>query len=173
MGLPSWWLQFYQTTKHIKMKKIILASLLSLAIWCVNAQETAVSELPETEQKVAITLGVLQGGGSLLGADLEFMVAKQFSVQLGAGFVGYGAALNYHLKPSIRSSMISLNYWHQGAGETHTQTLLGPTYVFRAKKLFTAQLGLGFPLEKGPAWPSDQTHPPVMLMYSLGIYLPI
>ena len=56
------------------MKKIILASLLSLAIWCVSAQETEVSELPKNEQKVAITLGVLQGGDSLLGADLEFMV---------------------------------------------------------------------------------------------------
>ena len=84
-----------------------------------------------------------------------------------------GAAINYHLKPSIRSSYITLQYWHQGVNETYTQRLLGPAFVFRAKKLLTASLGLGFALEKGPNWPDDKEQPPVMFTYSIGIYLPV
>jgi opacity protein-like surface antigen len=127
----------------------------------------------EIEPKAAVTVGVLQGGGSLVGADFELLAGKRVGLQIGAGFVGFGAGLNYHLNPGIKSSMISVQYWHQGAGDSYTQSLIGSTYVFRAKKLFTAQLGLGFPLEKGPGWPDDKDQPPVMLMYSIGIYLPI
>lgn len=155
-------------TKFISLFSFLLLTL-SLA-----AQEIAtLTEMPAKEPKVAITLGVLQGGGGLVGADLEVMVSNRVSFQLGAGLLSYGAGINYHLKPQINSSMISLAYWHQGIGEYHTQTLLGPSYVFRAKKIFTAQLGLGYALEKGPAWPVTKTQPPAMLLYSIGIYLPI
>lgn len=128
----------------------------------------------QKEPNIAFTLGLLQGGGSLVGADFELLVSDRVGLQVGAGVVGLGAAINYHLQPSIRSSMISLLYWHQGLGETFTQSLLGPSYVFRAKKLFTASLGLGFALEQGPGWPKDKLdQPPVMLTYSIGIYLPV
>lgn len=126
----------------------------------------------EQEEKVAFTVGLLQGGGALIGADIEFLLSKSVGIQVGAGFRGYGAGLNVHLKPDIRSSFVSLAYWHQGIGETHTQTVMGPTFVYRSKKWFTAQLGLGFPLEKGVAWPETMDHPPVMLMYSIGAYFP-
>ncbi len=131
------------------------------------------AELAEPEPKAALTVGVLQGGGSLIGADIEFLLGNRIGIQGGAGFIGFGAGLNYHLKPSIRSSFISLQYWHQGSGETFTQSLLGPGFVYRAKKLFTASLGLGFALEEGPSWPDDKDQPPVMLTYSIGIWFPM
>lgn len=155
------------------MKKLVLLFCFSLGITPLFAQEyyKEVEEV-EKEEKVSITVGILQGGGSLVGADLEFLLNRYVGVQVGAGFVGYGAGLNVHLKPSIRSSFISLAYWHQGVGSSHTQTVVGPTFVYRSKKWFTAQLGFGFPIEKGPAWPSEMEHPPVILLYSIGAYFP-
>lgn len=152
------------------MKKIL--GLMCLFLLCggwVKGQEAADGKEP----RLAVSLGVLRGGGSLVGADFEFMVAKRLGLEVGAGLVGFGAAVNYHLKPTVRSSMIALQYWHQGLGEYYTQSLLGPSFVFRAKKLFTASLGLGYALEEGPNWPEDKKQPPVMLTYSLGIYLPV
>jgi len=156
------------------MNKSIVILLFLLAALQVAAQGAAKSDtLQVKEPKVAVTLGVLQGGGGLLGADFEFMVSPRVGLQLGAGLTSFGAGINYHLKPTVRSSMISLAYWHQGVGDSYTQSLLGPSFVFRARKLFTAQLGLGYLLEEGPAWPEDTEHPSVMLLYSIGIYLPI
>jgi len=119
-----------------------------------------------------VTIGVLQGGGSLIGADLEIYLINKFGIQFGAGLIGYGLGLNYHIKPKIRSSFISLLYWHQGYQSTYTQSLLGPCYVFRGRRWFTAQIGLGFLLQEGPAWPSSKTHTPVMLTYAIGGYIP-
>jgi hypothetical protein len=125
-----------------------------------------------TDFKNCVSIGILHGGGSLVGADLEFKLADRFGLQAGAGFIGFGGGLNVHFKSSIRSSFLSLQYWHQGFGESYTQSLLGPSFVFRGKKWFTAQLGLGFLLESGPAWPEDEDTTPVMLTYAIGVYFP-
>jgi hypothetical protein len=119
-----------------------------------------------------ITVGVLNGGGSLLGMDTEFGFTKSLAIQVGVGYIGFGAGMNFHFKPTLRSSFFSLQYWHQGVGETYSQSLFGPSVVFRARKIFTAQIGLGFALEKGPAWPESMKQPPVMLTYSIGVYFP-
>lgn len=50
------------------------------------------------------TVGLLQGGGSLIGVDLEVLATEKIGIQLGAGLVGYGAAINYHPKGGFRSS---------------------------------------------------------------------
>lgn len=118
------------------------------------------------------TIGFLQGGGSLVGFDLEKMLSKRVGLQVGMGYVGYGAGLNVHVQPTIRSSFFSLQYWHQGVGDGYTQSLLGPNFVYRSRKWFTCQLGIGFALEKGPSWPSDTTQPPAMLTYAIGAYFP-
>jgi hypothetical protein len=118
------------------------------------------------------TIGLLNGGGSLVGMDVEFLLGNNISIQAGAGYVGVGAGLNVHFKPTLKSSFFSIQYWHQGLGDTYTQSLVGPSIVFRARKVFTAQIGLGFALEKGPAWKESVTQPPVMLTYSIGLYFP-
>lgn len=130
-------------------------------------------EEEEESERAAITVGILQGGGSLIGTDLEVLLSQRIGIQMGAGLIGFGGALNVHLKPHIRSSMVSLAYWNQGMGQSFTQNVLGGTFVYRSNKWFTAQLGLGAPLSKGPAWPEDVTQPPVMLVYSIGAYFPL
>ena len=41
------------------------------------------------------------------------------------------------------------------------------------KKWFTFQIGLGVPLQTGNGAPKDYIPPPVMLLYSIGGYIPI
>jgi hypothetical protein len=130
------------------------------------------SQFDKNEPQNSITAGFLEGGGSLVGFDYEMMFTKSASLQLGAGIVGFGAGLNMHLKPTIRSTYISFQYWHQGYRESYTQSLVGPSLVFRAKKVFTCQIGFAYALEKGPAWPKKKTQPLVMLTYAIGAYFP-
>jgi len=120
----------------------------------------------------SFTIGLLEGGGSLVGFDCEMMISKSVSFQLGAGVIGFGLGINKHIKPTITSSFLSLQYWHQGFANTYTQSLIGPSFVFRANKIFSCQIGLGFPLEKGPAWPENKTQSPIMLTYAIGAYFP-
>jgi len=128
------------------------------------------SSLEFKESKTCVTVGLLQGGGALIGGDIEFLLSDRFGVQVGAGIVGFGAGLNYHLSPSIRSSFISLTYWNQGLGNSFAQNAVGPTFVYRSKKWFTCQIGLGVPLSEGPAFPNNIEQQPVMLLYSIGGY---
>lgn len=151
------------------MKQILIMILICIST-NLFSQEEQISE--QTEKRNSITIGILQGGGSLIGADMEFLLTDRFGFQIGAGLVGFGGGLNYHFKPSIRSSFISLQYWNQGIGDSFAQNVIGPNFVYRGKKWFTAQIGLGVPLEKGPAMPDDFVQPPVMLMYSIGAYIP-
>ena len=118
-------------------------------------------------------MGFLNGGGSLLGADFESLVSKKIGIQAGIGLLGYGAGINYHFKPSIRSSFISIQYWHQGFGEFFVQDAIGPNYVYRGKKWFTFQIGIGTKLQYGPAYPENLDKQPIMLLYSIGAYFPL
>ncbi|MDA3891971.1 MAG: hypothetical protein PF517_09955 [Salinivirgaceae bacterium] len=120
----------------------------------------------------SVTIGILQGGGSLIGVDFESLITKRIGLQMGLGYVGIGGGIDFHLRPTIRSSFISLQYWYQGFGESHTQSVLGPCFVYRGKKCFTFQIGTGYALEKGPAWPSDKEQPQLMLTYAIGVYIP-
>jgi hypothetical protein len=151
------------------MKQILIMIMICIS---TNLFSQTLQQNKEIEKRKSITIGILQGGGSLVGFDLEFLLTDRFGFQVGAGFVGYGAGLNYHFKPSIRSSFISLQYWNQGIGRSFAQNAVGPTFVFRGKKWFTAQFGFGVPLERGPALPDDFIQPPFMFLYSIGVYMP-
>lgn len=123
--------------------------------------------------KTAITIGILQGGGSLIGGDYEILLSDQFGVQVGAGLIGFGAGLNYHFRENdIRSSFLSLQLWNQGLGESFAQRVMGPVYVYRSKKWFTASLGIGAVLDRGPGFPDNLERTPIILMYSIGAYFP-
>ena len=89
---------------------------------CISTNLFSQTEL--IEKRHSITIGLLQGGGSLVGADFEFLLTDHFGFQIGAGLVGFGGGLNYHFKPSIRSSFISLQYWNQGIGEYFAQNVM-------------------------------------------------
>lgn len=153
------------------MKKLIVFALMSVFVLSLSAQADAgMSMSPE---KASLSVGLLHGGGGLVGADFEALLSERIGFQLGAGLVSYGAGLNFHLKPGIRSSFLTLAYWHQGVGESHSISTFGPGYVFRGKKWFTAQIGLGYVLERGPAYPASLTETPMILTYSIGAYFPL
>ncbi|MCA1751357.1 MAG: hypothetical protein LC670_06120 [Flavobacteriales bacterium] len=141
---------------------------------CISANMAAQSgyNYKEVEPRRCITVGILQGGGSLIGADIEFLLTDRFGAQIGAGLVGFGAGLNYHLKPSIRSSFLSLQYWNQGIGNSFVQNLVGPSFVYRSEKWFTFQVGFGLPLEVGPAAPENYVQPDAMLTFAIGAFFP-
>ena len=136
---------------------------------------------PDGEKKIntnksALTIGILQGGGSLIGADFERLVYKNIGIQIGAGFIGVGAALNIHFSPTINSSFISLGYWGQGISGTLSQLSAGPTFVYRGD-WFTAQIGIGYILSRGSELEQQLKEtfntddlPKVMALYSIGIY---
>jgi hypothetical protein len=127
----------------------------------------------DNDKRTSITVGVLQGGGALVGADFEALLTSRVGLQAGTGLVGFGGGINYHVEPSIKSSFLSFQYWHQGIGERFSQNALGPNFVYRSQKWFTCQLGMGVPLSRGPALPANFQQPPVMLMYALGAYFPL
>lgn len=151
------------------MKQILMVVMICISSNLFSQTEQRYEEI---EKRHSITFGVLQGGGALFGADIEFLLTNRFGVQFGGGIVGFGGGLNYHFKPSIRSSFISLQYWNQGIGKTFAQNSVGPNFVFRGKKWFTFQIGFGIPLDSGPGMPDDFVQPPVMLTYAIGAYLP-
>lgn len=124
------------------------------------------------EERACATIGILKGGGGLVGADFEFLLTDRLGLQLGVGLISYGAGLNYHFKPSIRSSFLSLQYSNQGTGDAFIQNIVGPNYVYRGNKWFTAQIGLGRIIETGPIFPKDIDVPPLILTYAIGVYLP-
>jgi hypothetical protein len=154
------------------MKTMLCAIMLSLGFLTLYGQNYREFDEYIHQEKASITLGVLQGGGGLIGADLEFLLTERLGIQFGAGLISYGAGINFHFKPSIRSSFISFQYWNQGTGESFAQSAIGPSFVFRGKRWFTFQIGIGKTLEKGPAYPENMEQPPVMLLYSMGIYFP-
>ena len=120
----------------------------------------------------ATTIGILEGGGSLIGADIETLLSKQIGFQVGIGLVGFGCGVDLHFAPSIRSPFFSIQYWHQGIGNSYAQSLIGPSFVFRNSKWLSWQIGVGFPVGKGPAYPADKQQPAIMLTYALGFYIP-
>ena len=154
------------------MKRFLFGIVLS-ALSMTLFSQTQDEQVEQVEKNNCITIGVLQGGGCLIGADFEILLSRQFGFQIGGGFVGFGGGFNFHFKPTVRSSFLSLQYWHQGVGESFAQNAIGGTYVFRGKKWLTFQIGIGFPLEKGRAMPEDYEQPPAMLLYSIGAYIPL
>ena len=149
------------------MKKYLLIAL--LAVFSVQAM----AQREPSTKKCAISAGVLQGGGGLVGADFEYMFSNHFSAQAGFGFLSFGAAVNYHFKPFINSSMISMVYWHQGFGNSHTVGWVGPVYTFRAPKVFQFQIGMGYKANYGSAATSEMRKLPVGLLYSIGVFFPL
>ena len=152
------------------MKKI-LSLILILGSVHLLAQETPARV--RSEERSALTVGVLKGGGSLIGADLEVLLTERMGIQVGGGLVGFGAGLNFHYQPSIRSSFFSFQYWHQGIGSSFAQSAFGPSFVYRGRKGLSAQIGFAVPLDEGPALPREFADRHLMLTYALGIYLPL
>lgn len=142
-----------------------------------GADQAAEQPAEEQEPKTwAVLVGFLQGGGSLLGADLEALVFNRFALQAGAGYAGFGAAVNFHFQPTLRSDYLSLVYWHQGFSADLSQQAVGLTYGFRSFDWLTAQIGVGYVTSRGETATNNlksaydtETLSRFMVLYSLGV----
>ena len=142
-----------------------------------ESQRTQQQEFKPTsvwrQELTSINFGAFMGGGGLLGGDIEFLVGKRAGLQLGAGFPSIGFGFNYHLKPYINSSFLSLQYCHIGFGENNVGATLGPMFIFRAKKIFQAGAGWGAVVSKGPLWTDAYDEKVSMLIhFNIGLYFP-
>jgi hypothetical protein len=151
----------------------ILILLLSVELSAQDYYEEKSSRIPVAQETTCITVGILHGGGSLIGADLEFLLSPRFGAQVGMGLVGFGGGLNYHFKPGVRSSMLSVQYYNQGIGDNFAQSMVGPSFVYRSQKWFTFSVGLAGILEVGDMEIYDEgEQPSVLLTYAIGAYFP-
>jgi len=100
------------------MKKrlfLILILLFSNPSW-TQAIDDNVDEKADPVKRNILTVGVLVGGISLVGADYEVRLHDYFGIHFGGGLLGYGAGINVHLSPSARSSFFSVSYEDAGFG---------------------------------------------------------
>lgn len=168
----------------------ILVAIFTVSYSLTYSQQNSKEDYPtlntppiERQYYRALTFGFLQGGGAALGIEHEEMVFANdhYSIHYGIGlnslsFADYESGsctigVNYHFQPNIKSSMVSLSYFHQGFKESFYMNTIGMTYIFHAKKYFTAQIGLGFPINIGPAMGDHTDKPPVVLLLSIGGYI--
>ncbi|GHV72473.1 hypothetical protein FACS1894201_01810 [Bacteroidia bacterium] len=127
-------------------------------------------------RNTAINAGFMMGGGSLVGVDAEFLVSKTVGLQAGIGISSFGVGLDWHFKPIINSSFISLQYLHQGFGENFYGSYIGPMYVFRAKKILQAGLGWGIVVGTGKDRNGNDVTFKVgewTLLYHIGVFFPL
>ena len=155
---------------YLRIRVNLLVIIIFLSVNLFSQIEQSYDNI---EEKSSITVGLLQGGGSFLGADMEFLISDQVGFQLGFGYVGFGGGLNYHFNPSIRSSFISFQYWNQGISYSFSQNAVGPSFVYRGEKWVTFQIGLGVPIKRSPEMIDRFGETPVMFLYAIGAYIPI
>jgi hypothetical protein len=133
--------------------------------------------LPGSKAKTCISIGAGLGSATYAGFDFEYMICNKVSVQVGSGYLGVGGGINYHFFPSVRSSYISFQYWCRGIGNNddwgYRSTQIGPAIVYRGKKWFTAQLGAGYILDKGPAYKDKEHDVKMAVNAGIGFYLPL
>ncbi|MGE5478900.1 MAG: hypothetical protein ACM3U1_00575 [Chloroflexota bacterium] len=120
-----------------------------------------------------VSIGILHGGGSLIGADIELPVGDNYGLQAGAGYLGFGAAFNYHFKPTIRSSCISLQYLHQGIRglDDYLLECVGPSYIYRADSWFTCQVGLAYIINQDVKRRKEFDNMKWALTFAIGAYI--
>ena len=107
------------------------------------------------------------------GFDEEHLVTERFGLQFGAGIIGFDAGVTYHYRPGIRSRHFFLGYWHLGEpGNPLSTQVLGLTHVWRSRRAFAAQLGIGARLRSGDEWTDRFGDAPVLLLYSIGLCAP-
>ncbi|MFT5337917.1 MAG: hypothetical protein ACJAY8_001172 [Sphingobacteriales bacterium] len=105
------------------------------------------------------------------------MVSKKIGIEIGLGLLSCSAGINYHLwGEGKRSNYFGLTYNYLGFDRGHKYAFLGSNFNFRSKKGYTASLGLGRILTRGPAYsfasPGLLFFPrsSVFLTVSFGIY---
>lgn len=159
------------------MRKLAIVLFAFQTLFCsaqetVAESETIIKENPAG--KSVLDIGFMVGGGGLIGADLEFLVAPKVGLQIGLGLESFSGGIHYHLKPRINSSSLSVQYWKQGFGNNYYASYVGPIFTFRPRKIFRASLGLGYIVDEGNGirefFEEKNARTSMVLLYSIGFY---
>ncbi|MDR3188761.1 MAG: hypothetical protein LBT94_06205 [Prevotellaceae bacterium] len=145
----------------------ILLFLLCLPVFALGQQDSAKSP------KLAINAGFLMGGGSVLGADVEYMIPdSRWGAQVGAGLSSVSAGVTCHLKPRISSSFASIQYWYWQMWRPRSAiAVVGPLLAYRAPKYFQVGLGLSYALYHGTDIYASERYK-YYWMFNIGAYFP-
>jgi len=158
------------------MKKILACTL---ALFALVSGLSAQEGKPQVAETSAITIGILQGGGGLLGVDYEALVADRLGVQVGVGLVSMGAGLTYHQENTVNSNAVWVGVWNQGLpGGSASTSYVGVSYIMRGWGWLNGQIGIAYVPFRGAdanralrdTFADGQDPPPVALLYSLGWY---
>lgn len=151
------------------MRKLLVFTVLNLALFTtVFAQGVNIEDF--NQDKTAITVGLLNGGG-LIGAEVETLISSRIGAHIGVGFIGFCAGFDYHFKPTINSSSITLQLRNQGFGEIHTDTSLGLGVTFRKYHL-ALQIGAAYKLKQGPNTIENWNTSTIIPQISFGYFSP-
>lgn len=161
----------------MKLKKILI--LLS-TIFLLSAPSLAAQEpvnTPDAENDLyknfALSIGFLKGGGSLVGAELEWLFADRFAATIGGGYLGVSAGLNYHFDSTVHSNYIGLFFFDQNVGQPDFEQMsTGVLFGTRGFGFLSAELGVGYTLRRGPKIIEQLggQNPSIMLVYNIGVY---
>jgi hypothetical protein len=121
----------------------------------------------------AVSTGFFMGGGSLLGAEVEYMVSgSRWGVQAGAGLSSVIAGVTCHLKPRINSSFASIQYWYWQIWQPgNAIAVVGPVLTYRAPRYFQAGLGFSYALYHGANVYASEKYKYYWL-FNIGAYFP-
>ena len=155
------------------MKKYLFIPAILFFVLNLQAQ-TNISQEKQSKwdfvRETALSAGIGMGGNSAFGAELQTMFVPHWSFQLGASVNGFSGGFNYHFYPTVSSPYISLQAWQQGFGTNYKAAYAGPMFVYRADRLLQAGLGVGYQIHSNPAVEFNSKY---ILMFNLGIYLPL
>ena len=155
------------------MKKGSLIAFFLVSVICIQAQNYIYEQKHDKwdfVSETALSAGIGMGGNSGFGAEMQVMFLPRWSTQLGVGINGFSGGFNYHIYPTVSSPYISIQAWQQGFAMNYKAVYAGPMFVYRATKLLQAGLGIGYQIDKNPATDSYSKY---MMMFNLGIYLPL
>ncbi|MFT6718776.1 MAG: hypothetical protein ACJAY8_001173, partial [Sphingobacteriales bacterium] len=116
-----------------------------------SSSDEKVKGTGSSEDRTTITIGLFEGGGGLVGVELESLLNDRIGFEIGFGIVSFSLGLNYHLGVGgVKSSFIGIKYSSIGMGPSHMFKMVGPEYTYRSKKWFTGSIGFGGVVDKGP-----------------------
>lgn len=155
------------------MKKHILSLVFLISFLEIHAQNYIYEQKHEKwdfVSETAVSAGLGIGGNSAFGAEMQIMFLPRWSSQLGVGINGFSGGINYHIYPTVSSPYISVQAWQKGFGVNYKAAYAGPMFVYRANRLLQAGLGVGYLIHKNPEADVNTSY---MMMFNLGIYLPM
>lgn len=104
-----------------------------------------------SEDRTTITVGLFEGGGGIVGVELESLFNDRIGFEIGFGIVSFSLGLNYHVGlGGVKSSFVGIKYSSLGMGPGHLFKTVGPEYTYRSKKWFTGSVGFGGVVDRGP-----------------------